>query len=146
MEASFYLSACAISVSLISLVWSIHIGRRDRGKLKATSRLYYSGPDSDVQYLEIKAVNHGRRPIILTILGSDFSDESWKGTYLEKGGVRLGENEGLKEHLRAGDNYSMSDEGKGVIDLWFEDTLGRRYRVENAKRNLEKLWGQDKKN
>lgn len=146
MEVSFYLSVCAISVSLISLVWTIHIGRRDRGKLKASSTLYYSGLNSGVQHLEIKAVNHGRWPIILTMLGSDFPDGSWKGTHLEKGGVGLGENEAFKEHIRAGDNYSISDEGEEAIDLWFEDTLGRRYRVKNAKGNLEKIWSQHKKN
>ncbi len=146
MEVLFYLSVCAISISLISLVWSIHIGRRDRGKLRATSRLYFNGPDSDVQHLEIKAVNHGRRPIILRILGSDFSDGSREGIYLKKGGLRLGENEEFEKTIRAGDSYSMSHEGEEAIDLWFEDTLGRCYRVKNAKENLEKLWGEDKKN
>ena len=146
METSFYLSACAISVSLISLVWSIHIGRRDRRKLKATSKLYYSGPESDVQYLRVRAVNHGRRPVILRMLGLDFADGSWEGIHLKDGGLRLGENEVFEKDITAGDSYSMSHECEEAIDLWFEDTLGRRYRVNNAKENLEKLWGQDKNN
>lgn len=143
MEVSFYLSACAISVSLISLVWSIHIGRRDHGKLKATSKLYYSGPESDVQYLQVRAVNHGRRPVILRMLGLDFGDGSWEGIYLKDGGLRLGENEVFEKDIRVGDSYSMSHECEEAIGLWFEDTLGRRYRVKNAKENLEKLWGRN---
>ena len=147
MEGLFYLSAClsacAILISLISLAWSIHIGRRDRGKLKATSKLYRS--DSGVPYLQVKAVNHGRRPVILTMLGADFPG-GWGGIYLEKGTFRLGENEAFEETVRAGDHYTMSHEGEEAIDLWFEDTLCRRYRVKNAKEHLKELWDKGKKN
>jgi hypothetical protein len=136
MKVSFYLSVCALLVSLFSLVWSIHIGRRDRGKIEATSRLIKYG---DTQCLEVKAVNCGRRPIILTMLWRDFKGGA-VGSYLKDHALRLGENEPFEITMRPGDTYTMSQEGEEAIGLWFEDTVGRRYKVKNAKKNLKKLW------
>jgi len=143
MEVSFYLSAGAILISISSLTWSIHIGRRDRGKLKATSKFYQPAPGYGSPYLKVKAVNHGRRPVILTMLGSDFSDGSSSTMVLKNHALRLGENEAYEEDLRVADGCTMTEEGEEAIDLWFEDTLGRRHKVENAKENLRKLLGKD---
>ena len=140
MEASFYLSAFAILISLVNLFWSIYIGLRDRGKLKATSKLYAENKDSGVSYIKVKAVNHGRRAIILTMLWVDFPNRPSIGTYLKDHALRLGENEEFTETIRAGDHYTFSQEGEEAIDLWFEDTLGKRYKVKNAKKHLKMLW------
>ncbi len=144
MGSSFYLSVCAILISIISLAWTIHVGLRDRGKLKTCSQLYRKPDSTDFAYMKVKAVNQGRRPIILTMIGSDFPGDSWSATYFEGGPIRLGENESFEKTVEAGDNRTWSDEGEKAIDLWFEDTLGRRYRVKSAKKNLRKLWGENK--
>lgn len=140
METSAYLAACAIVISFVSLAWAIHIGRRDRGKLKATSELCKEY-ESDFEYLRVKAVNCGRRPVILTMLGADFPSGHWLGTYLRDKMLHLSEGEAFEETIRAGDHYTMSDEGEEAIDLWFEDTLGQRYKVKKAKKHLKELYG-----
>ena len=89
----------------------------------------------------MKAVNHGRRTVILATFGRDFPSGAWYSTQLEKAGIRIGENEDYSITIRIGDHYILSPEGEDAIDLWFEDTLGRRYKVKNAKDNLRKLWG-----
>jgi len=139
-----YLAAFAILISLISLGWSIHIGRRDRGKLKAISELCKH--EKYGTYLKVKAVNHGRRPILLTMLGTDLPDGSSYSTYLENQPIRLGENELFVEDIGFNSFYVVSpDDYEIAINLWFEDTLGRRYKVKIAKKHLKKLFEKDNK-
>ena len=152
MEISLYLSIGAIIIACISLFWSIYLGHRDRGNIKATSKICYTDiasysekPPTRYSYLEIKAVNCGRRPVILSMLGTDYSDGSWGDTLIEKEGGHLGENEEYKKTVNAGDSDMISSKGKITVDFWFEDTLGRRYKVKNAKENL-KNFGENIKN
>lgn len=147
MEISLYLSISAIIIACISLFWSIYLGYRDRGNIKATSKIYYielasysEKPSKKIPNLKIKAVNCGRRPVILSMLGNDYSDGSWGGSYIEKEVGHLAENEKYEKTFNAGDSDMMSPEGEIAVDFWFEDTLGRRYKVKNAKENLKKLW------
>lgn len=140
MELALFLSAGAFLVSLASLAWSIHIGRRDRGRIKATSKIIKYG---NVDLLEVKVANHGRRPVILTMLWTKFQDGISTGSYLKNHSLRLGENEKFEITMRAGDHYTISQEGEEAVDLCFEDTLGHRYKVNNARENLKKLWSQD---
>jgi hypothetical protein len=141
MEISLYLSIFAILISCISLVWTIYVGYRDRGNIKATSKISYNGPNSKYFHLQVKAVNCGRRPVILSMFGKDYSDGAWGGSYIEEKEGRLAENEKYEITIRAGDSDTMSPDGEEAVDFWFEDTLGRRYKVKNAKENLKKLWG-----
>ncbi len=148
MEASFYLSAGAVLISLISFVWAIHVGNRDRAKLKATSTFYEpESPEDGVPYLEVKVMNYGRRPVILTGIGAKYlsSESAWIS--LEKKAVRLGENDKFEIFINAGDCYTVDPlDGKKAIDLWFEDTLGRRYKIKSVKKHLKRLWTKTKKN
>jgi len=141
MGISLYLSIGAIIIACISLGWQIYLGHRDRGNIKATSKIFYDGPGSKYFHLQVKAVNYGRRPVILSIFGADYSNDAGSGTYIEKENSRLTENEKYEITIRAGDSNTMSPDGEEAIDFWFEDTLGRRYKVKNAKENLKKLWG-----
>ena len=150
MEISLYLSISAIIIACISLFWSIYLGYRDRGNIKATSKIYYielasysEKPSKKIPNLKIKAVNCGRRPVILSMFGKDYSDGSWGGSYIEEKEGRLAENEKYEITIRAGDSDTMSPDGEEAVDFWFEDTLGRRYKVKNAKENLKKIWGGD---
>ena len=143
MGISFYLSLIAIIIACISLFWSIYLGYRDRGNIKAISKISYNGPDSKYFHLQVKVVNCGRRPVILSMFGADYSDGTRGGTYIEKESGRLTENEKYEITIRAGDSDTMSPDGEEAVDFWFEDTLGRRYKVKNAKENLKKLWGKN---
>ena len=89
-------------------------------------------------------MNHGRRPVILSMLGSKLSDGTWYGTYLKDRAVRLGENEAFSKTIEYDDYVDVLIEGDIPTDLWFEDTLGRRYKVKGAKEHLKKLWGKGK--
>ena len=149
MGISLYLSIGAIIIACISLFWSIYLGYRDRGNIKATSEIYYieltsysEKPSKNIPNLKIMAVNCGRRSVILSMLGTNYSDGSWGGSYIEKENSHLAENEKYEKTFNAGDSDTMSPEGEIAVDFWFEDTLGRRYKVKNAKENLKKLWGE----
>jgi hypothetical protein len=149
MGISLYLSIGAIIIACISLFWSIYLGYRDRGNIKATSEINYTviasyseKPSKKIPNLKIKAVNCGRRPVILSVFGTDYSDGSWGDTLIEKKGGHLSENEEYKKIINAGDSDMKSPKGKIAVDFWFEDTLCRRYKVKNAKENLKKLWGE----
>ncbi len=147
MEPSLYLSAFALLISLISLAWSIHIGNRDKAKLKVSSKIYYQ--DSGYPYIELNAVNHGRRPVILTILRARYADGTSVGRYLDKDGKRLGESESFKQNITIDDGFTVycDDEGdvKEAVDFCLEDTHGRLYRVQNVKRHLQELRNFSKK-
>jgi len=71
------------------------------------------------------------------------SKENWVGRYLGEGGIglRLAEHEKHEFKLEKDDLFEVTPDGDVLIgDLWFEDTLGRRHLVKNAKRNLQQLW------
>jgi hypothetical protein len=62
------------------------------------------------------------------------------GKYLGKrnSGLRLAEHERVEVNLEAEDAIGMTAEEGSIVftDLWVEDSLGRRYRVKNAREHL----------
>jgi hypothetical protein len=143
MTNSEIISTIALCVSGVSLGVSTFTSFRDRGRLKATSKYYPANEDEDGKWwrghILVEAVNTGRRPIILTVFGGNYENEGWCGTYLEdKKGVRLGENERFTEQVNC-NHRMLKHNSRDAIDLWFEDTLGRRYRVKHAKKHLRSL-------
>ena len=137
---SDYIATSAFIVSLLSFGTAIYFGFRDRVHLKATSKLYKFGH----AYLEIKVVNYGRRPAILTMFGGELDNGKWRGTYL--GGkeqcIRLEENEYHIEKVFFSDLQHFDDVEKEVreyVRLWFEDSLGNRHPVKKSKRNIQLL-------
>jgi len=149
MGISLYLSIGVIIIACISLGWKIYLGHRDRGNIKATSNIYYidltsysEKPSKNIPNLKIMAVNCGRRPVILSMFGVDYFGGTQGGSYIDKKDGRLAENEKYEINIRVGDSNTMSPDGEEAVDFWFKDTLGRRYKVKNAKENLKKLWGE----
>ena len=51
----------------------------------------------------------------------------------------MGENEKFTEDIELTDRRLLSREGDAILDLRFEDTLGGRYRVKDAKKHLVRL-------
>ncbi len=137
MRATDYLAIAAFLVSLTSLGFSIYFGFLDRSRPKASSRYYLPWEDRPA-YITVSAVNHGRRPIILTWLGGYYKDGNWEATQLgnDRMGLRLGENERFEETIRSDHHILYNQTESRITDLWFEDTLGRRYKVKNAKKHL----------
>jgi hypothetical protein len=141
MHTSEILSIVALAVSVTSLGLSAYMASRDRGKLR-TKSTFYAAYEGRSPVMRVEAVNAGRRPVILTVLGGYYENGDWSGTYIrdDTAGVRLGENEKFSEEIdRLHHMLFNHDTGAAVTDLWFQDTLGRRYRVEGAKKHLKQL-------
>lgn len=136
------LAGLAIAVSLGSLLISFSQWRRDRSRLDTRAQLQ-TDDDGRAWAATVRATNSGRRPIILRLLGADLDDSTSHGIFLGRDGqgIRLDESEWFEEPtIRPGDVYTMGPEGQQAIDLWFEDSVGRRFRVQGARHALEKLW------
>jgi len=145
VNATDYVAIAALLVSLTSLGFSIYFGFLDRSHLKASSK-YNPEWEHSSAHITVSAVNHGRRPIILTLFGGTYEDGNWEGTSLEKdrAGLRLDENERFQETIRSGHDMLHSTlTGSRITDLWFQDTLGRRYKVKNSKKNVKLFWRND---
>ncbi len=144
MDVSFYVSCVAVLISLISLGWSIHIGNRDRDKLLVQSEIcsrpnMYKKSFPDVSFIKIKAVNYGRRPVILTTLWKCFADKTRYETKLDN--RRLEEHEQFVQEIDY-DNMRYGDDNgniKVVTDLYLEDTLKRLYKIKNVRKYLKEI-------
>ena len=142
MDAFDYLSISALIVSIISLGGTFYFNIRDRMKVQATSKLYASHPDYDKAHLEIKVVNIGRRIAVLTLFGGDLENGRWQGEALGESekGLHLAEHEFYKYKFYKDDILAVSpDFESNYIELWFEDSLGRRHKVKDSKINVELL-------
>ena len=104
---------------------------RDRANIKTSSKFYPASEFSGASF-DFTVINAGRRPIILRMRGGVDKDGDWVGTYLGKdqAGLRLGEHERFEPTP-----YNVVT----LVDLWVEDTLGRRYTIKDAKKNLASL-------
>jgi hypothetical protein len=149
MSPSAIISISAIVISLTSLGFSIYVAMRDRPRLKASCVLYHPNPDLPWPYpsVGIRAVNTGRRIVILTKLGRYYGKNRSASELLdhEKGGRRLGENEIYERTLRNDlEDYTMlyyrSEEPENIEELWFEDTLGRKHAVRHSRKVLHRFW------
>jgi hypothetical protein len=141
MTRSEIISVIALLLSVISIGFSVFFNFRDRAKIKTTSTFY---PESEFGSASVHftVVNAGRRPIILRMRGAVDKNGEWIGTYLGKdqSGLRLGEHERLDHRMEAHDLFEATpDDVITVTDLWVEDTLGRRYLIKDAKKNLALL-------
>jgi len=140
LQSSDYISLVAIVIALLSFAASFYFGYRDRVKVKAFSEIYQS--DDGSAYMEIRIVNHGRRVAVITMFGGNLENGGWQATHIgEKGlGIRLAEREFHKKFLSKGEVVSVSPEGESeYVNLWFEDSLGKRHPVKNAEKHLRLL-------
>ncbi|MFO7593774.1 MAG: hypothetical protein R6X15_07005 [Pseudomonadota bacterium] len=169
MDVSFWLSITATILSIGSFGFTVYNILRDRGRILATSEIFYDNsralnPGPSVL---IRVVNSGRRPIVLTKLVRVCSQGEW-ASFLstpsldtdENGyavrmpassqfvaqntAVRLPES-GVYEQVIHHDDYSelhglFEDDVRTAKDLYFEDVLGRRYRIKDAEKNLSHLY------
>ena len=141
MSRAEFLAILSFLISVTSLGFSSYFGLRDRGRVRAESSFF---PASEYTYarMSITLLNEGRRPIVLRMLvGTDENGKS-VGEYLgrKKGSLRLAEHERLDINFEKEDAVGMTAEDDILFtDLWIEDSLGRRFRVKNAKEHLQKL-------
>ncbi len=140
MTTADILAIIALCVSGASLVLSICALLRERDRLRATSK-FHPAHRGHPPSIELEAVNEGRRPIVLVALVKDFADGSSTAMPLGEGsGIRLDEKEKFSEGLYITDpDFLCNEEGCAATDLWFKDSVGRRYTIRNAREHLEQL-------
>lgn len=66
----------------------------------------------------------------------------WVGSYLgeRRAGLRLGENEHFEFSLPKSELWaSTPDSEVEFIDIWVEDSLGKRHQVKDAKANIARF-------
>jgi hypothetical protein len=108
-------------------------------------RLAFSQWKNRAASIKVEAVNAGRRPVILTKIVGYYKDGDWCAVDIreDKIGIRLQEHETFSEDITDGASLNMlfhPISHATLTDLWFEDTLGRQYRVKNAKKQLKRLF------
>jgi hypothetical protein len=138
---SEYISILALLISLSSLFVSLYATFRDRVKLKAET-IYYATDGNIPARVFIKIVNAGRRTALLATLIALTDGHEWLSSYFTNDHEALVLSEGeshevewQKGHLRMGPtgfNWLF-------IDLSIEDSLGHRYPVRHARRDLKRL-------
>lgn len=143
-SAPIVISIIALVVSVAGLSFSIYLGLRDRPRIRARCCCFHPHPENPDGYpsFGLTITNSGRRPIVLRLLRGNYGT-SYRGHFLEGGNVLLEENGIFELTLRMNDYqeiYGDLDDPKPVDNLWFEDTLGRRYEIKNVREQLKEFW------
>ncbi|TFW17555.1 hypothetical protein [Duganella callida] len=140
----------AMGLSIAALWISILNYRRDKADLRAWSE-YSLDWEGFHACLRVNIVNAGRRPIILSSwAGGELKTGrlrhkklvNWYGTFFEpKNSLTLTERQTYSFQLEADEIIDVLPDGDVIEfhDLWIKDTLGHRYMVKDARKNLEKL-------
>lgn len=137
-----WLALLAFLLSLASITISFCNYRRDKAKLVTSGRFFNRG-EQNGRGIHVKAVNVGRRPIILTQIQFLYDDGSLGGIVTGKhpDGLKLNEKEHWEHWFENGDStlYKPEDD-KTAVDFWFLDTQGKKHRVKASKEHLKKVW------
>jgi hypothetical protein len=137
-----WLALCAFFLSLASLTISFCNYRRDRAKLVTSGRFFNRGEHGG-RGIHVKAVNVGRRPIILTQIQFLYDDGTNGGIVVGEhpAGLTLKEQEHWEYWFENGDNTLYKPEfDVAAVDFWFLDTQGKKHRVKDSKEHLKKVW------
>ena len=112
MNTSDWIATSALATSLVSLTVSAFQYKRDSARLKLSARIIEPLNESP-PYIQVTAVNRGRRPIVLQGIGGYWGDGQWQFSKLRGtgGGLQLGENERYSEDLQAHDLFGHSELG-----------------------------------
>jgi hypothetical protein len=130
-------------VAVVAFIHTFYRAHKDRAHLRARSVIWGSrdDPDDPSLSLEVKVVNAGRRPVILKAIRGGYED----GERMETGlgdQVVLSENETFSKRIGPNDElrntfleHAMTH--SKAVDIWFVDTLGRRWKIKNARGHIK---------
>ena len=138
------LPVVAIVISIGSLSLSVMIALRDRPKLKAYSHAHRNPETGEYHALYVKAVNVGRRPIVLNALMGNYRGGETSGYQLENGMLKLGEGGMYTETIGMLDRRMIYEGPNGeplgdLINLYFAGSDDRKYPVKDSKKNIKIL-------
>lgn len=126
-------------MSLAFTFWSL---ARDRSRLKVESQFVDAHSRFGPARILVKAINKGRRPIYVRMIGGELKSNGWIGELIgpTEFGFRLEEGQYYEHSFTLEDIYGQgpeySDEFKSI---WLEDSLGKRYRVPKSHKYISKL-------
>ena len=149
LEVRDYVAILALIVSLISAGFSIGFGFYDRfPKIKTKSRFFPATQEPEQPgsppLLIVDIANFGRRDVYLEYLyiqyGSRkairFAETMWEEDI--RGRYRLTEEDRYEQVFDPDSDSILKDrDGNEATDIFFQDSLGRRYHAQNARSNIK---------
>lgn len=147
MTIQLTLSIVAIVLSVCSFALSAYVAFRDRSRLKTESHAYLHEQTGEYYSFYFKAINAGRRPLVLTLIEGSYENNHKCGILInyENKGIRLAEGEFYEHQFEIHDGIMVCDPqryGKffNLVDLSVVDSASRKYRIKDAKENIQLLW------
>lgn len=137
MPSPTAISVTALFVSMLGFALSLYLAWRDRSNVQAKSFAHAHERTGELSSISISITNAGRRPVNLLYLWGIYEDKSQGGQRLEDVGKKL--NEGDIHELEFGKFDGMmvnGDDMSALVDLFIEDSTGRRHKVKDAKKNI----------
>lgn len=143
MQLSDLISILALIVSLVSAGFSISFGLRDRAAIRTTSKYLPAEQDQEgpisPPVLVLEVANFGRRDVYLEYLYVQYgrsghlsmAETTWEGDKF--GRCRLGEGDKYTQAFDPDNDGILKDEqGEEATDIFFQDSLNRRYHARDA--------------
>lgn len=153
METHAWLLSLVPLAGLGVAVWKLLCTRRKAGWGKVKTSCVFtpntrqegdhyvqSGPVS----LVVEAVNHGPGEVTIRTLKGQYEDGSVHDITL-RGDVKLKQGNRLAKAIMPLDVRSgiydgfYNDVGAELVDLWFEDTFGRKHKLKDARKHLTEM-------
>lgn len=138
------IATAALLISILSLTLSLYGVSRDRAHLKTESHVFKNESTGEFSTVYVKAVNIGRRPVILTLIQGVYGKKHVSGVYVdcENKGVLLNEGEFFEYRFGRFDGIMVYDPEEGgpfsdLEDLFLVDSAGKKYHVKEAKQNIK---------
>jgi len=148
MQISDLISILALIVSLVSAGFSISFGLRDRAAIRVTSKFFPAEQDQEgpisAPLLVVEVANFGRRDVYLEYVyiqhgrsgHLSMAETTWEGD--KYGRCRLGEGDKYTHTFDPDSDGILKDQqGEEATDIFFQDSLNRRYHAREAERNIK---------
>jgi len=137
MPSPTAISIAALLTSIAGLALSSYIVWRDRARVLARSYAMSHEESGEYSSVLVKIANAGRRPVTLVYLWGIYEDQSRGGRRLADGGKKLEEGEMHETQFGKFDGMMVNgDDMSDLVDLFLEDSAGRRYKIKHARKNV----------
>lgn len=106
-----------------------------------SDRIVQTGPAS----LLVEVVNHGPGEVTILALKGSYKDGSVHDITLQTSDKKLGQGDRLARAImpidQLGEQFDgfYNEDGIELVDIWFEDTFGRRHILKHAKKYLRTM-------
>ena len=135
-------SHIALIISSLSLSLSFWAVFKDRNRLAISSQFIDAHPDYGPDRISFRAVNKGKRPIYLRAIGGKLEKGGWLNIHIGDGelGKKLEEGQNYEDEFKIDDIEAEGpDFSDQFIELWIEDSLGRRHKIPKSRKFINRL-------